>query len=148
MAKKVNATEEVVAKDEKKVYNRQRKEAVKAARIKQKEANKKLRKELEDQIDSKYEELKELKKSKKASKNEVKAIKVEINALKKERSMVGKKKKDTFVGDCIEELKLVRWPSKKEVLKYTISTIVFVIFFALFFTLIDVLFALVKGWLS
>ena len=130
MAKKVNATEEVVAKDEKKVSNRQRKEAVKAARIKQKEANKKLRKELEDQIDSKYEELKELKKSKKASKDEVKAI------------------KDTFVGDCIEELKLVRWPSKKEVLKYTISTIVFVIFFALFFTLIDVLFALVKGWLS
>ena len=147
MAKKVKATEETVVKDENKVSNRQKKEAVKAARLKEKEVNNKQRKELEVEIDKKLDELKELK-SNKASKEEIKSVKKEIATLKKERSMVGKKKNDTFIGDCIEELKLVRWPSKKEVVKYTIATIVFVVFFALFFTLIDVLFALVKGWLS
>ena len=147
MAKKVKATEETVVKDENKVSNRQKKEAVKAARLKEKEVNNKQRKELEVEIDKKLDELKELK-AKKASKNEINSIKKEISALKKERSMVGKKKNDTFLGDCIEELKLVRWPSKKEVVKYTIATIVFVVFFALFFTVIDVAFAAIKGWLS
>ena len=147
MAKKVQATEETVVKDEKKVSNRQKKEAVKAARLKEKEVNNKQRKEREVEIDKKLDELKELK-AKKASKNEINSIKKEISALKKERSMVGKKKNDTFIGDCIEELKLVRWPSKKEVVKYTIATIVFVVFFALFFTVIDVAFAAIKGWLS
>lgn len=147
MAKKVKAAEETVVKDEKKVSNRQKREAVKAARLKEKEVNKKLRKDFEEKIDKKVVELKELK-SKKAAKEEIKSVKKEINALKKERSMVGKVKRDTFLGDCIEELKLVRWPSKKEVVKYTISTIVFVAFFALFFTLIDVAFAAIKGWLS
>ena len=147
MAKKVQATEETVVKDEKKVSNRQKKEAVKAARLKEKEVNNKQRKEFEEKIDKKLDELKELK-SNKASKEEIKSVKKEIATLKKERSNVGKKKNETFLGDCIEELKLVRWPSRKEVLKYTISTIVFVVFFALFFTVIDVLFALVKGWLS
>lgn len=147
MAKKVKAAEETVVKDEKKVSNRQKREAVKAARLKEKEVNKKLRKDFEEKIDKKVAELKELK-SKKAAKEEIKSVKKEINALKKERSMVGKVKRDTFLGDCIEELKLVRWPSKKEVVKYTISTIVFVAFFALFFTLIDVAFAAIKGWLS
>ena len=147
MAKKVKATEETVVKDENKVSNRQKKEAVKAARLKEKEVNNKQRKEFEEKIDKKLDELKELK-SNKASKEEIKSVKKEIATLKKERSNVGKKKNETFLGDCIEELKLVRWPSRKEVLKYTISTIVFVVFFALFFTVIDVLFALVKGWLS
>ena len=147
MAKKVKAAEETVVKDEKKVSNRQKREAVKAARLKEKEVNNKLRKDFEEKIDKKVAELKELK-SKKAAKEEIKSVKKEINALKKERSMVGKVKRDTFLGDCIEELKLVRWPSKKEVVKYTISTLVFVAFFALFFTLIDVAFAAIKGWLS
>ena len=78
----------------------------------------------------------------------VKATKKEISSLKKDRSNVGKVKNETFMGDVVEELKLVRWPSKLEVVKYSIATLVFVGFFALFFTLIDVLFALVKGWLS
>ena len=147
MAKKVKATEETVVKDENKVSNRQKKEAVKAARLKEKEVNNKQRKELEVEIDKKLDELKELKKNK-ASKEEIKAAKKEISTLKKDRSNVGKKKSETFLGDVIEELKLVRWPSKNEVVKYTIATLVFVAFFALFFTLIDVIFAAVKGWLS
>ena len=144
MAKK-KVTEEVT--EVSKVSNRQKKEAIKAARKTEKEANAKLRKDFEEKIDKKNEELKELKKNK-ASKEEIKATKKEISSLKKDRSNVGKVKNETFMGDVIEELKLVRWPSKLEVVKYSIATLVFVGFFALFFTLIDVLFALVKGWLS
>ena len=144
MAKK-KVTEEVT--EVSKVSNRQKKEAIKAARKTEKEANAKLRKDFEEKIDKKNEELKELKKNK-ASKEEIKATKKEISSLKKDRSNVGKVKNETFMGDVVEELKLVRWPSKLEVVKYSIATLVFVGFFALFFTLIDVLFALVKGWLS
>ena len=144
MAKK-KVTEEVT--EVSKVSNRQKKEAIKAARKTEKEANAKLRKGFEEKIDKKNEELKELKKNK-ASKEEIKATKKEISSLKKDRSNVGKVKNETFMGDVVEELKLVRWPSKLEVVKYSIATLVFVGFFALFFTLIDVLFALVKGWLS
>ena len=140
MAKK--ATEEVS-----KISKRQEKEAIKAARKTEKEANSKMRKDFEEKIDKKNEELKELKKNK-ASKSDIKATKKEISSLKKDRSNVGKIKKESFAGDVIEELKLVRWPSKLEVVKYSIATLVFVGFFALFFTLIDVVFALIKGWLS
>jgi preprotein translocase SecE subunit len=144
MAKK-KVTEEVT--EVSKVSNRQKKEAIKAARKTEKEANAKLRKDFEEKIDKKNEELKELKKNK-ASKEDIKATKKEISSLRKDRSNVGKVKNETFMGDVVEELKLVRWPSKMEVVKYSIATLVFVGFFALFFTLIDVLFALVKGWLS
>ena len=47
-----------------------------------------------------------------------------------------------------KEMKLVRWPKKEEVIKYTIATLVFVIFFALFFAGLDLLSALVKGWFN
>lgn len=136
-----------IAEETNKVSNRQKKEAIKAAKKTEKEANAKLRKEFEEKIDKKNDELKELKKNK-ASKEDIKATKKEISTLKKDRSNVGKVKNETFIGDVVEELKLVRWPSKTEVIKYTIATIVFVAFFALFFTLIDVAFAAFKGWLS
>ena len=55
---------------------------------------------------------------------------------------------ETFLRDVRAEMRLVRWPSKEEVVKYTIATLVFVGFFALFFYGIDALFALVKGMLN
>lgn len=63
------------------------------------------------------------------------------------------KKKDTsknvvkksFYKEVKSELKKVKWPSKKEMIKYSISTLCFVILFALFFFGIESLFALVKG---
>lgn len=147
MAKKAEATSKEVVKDEKKVSKRQKKDAIKKARIKEKEVNEKLRKDFEAKIDKKNDELKELK-ANKASKEEIKSCKKDIASLKKERSNVGKEQSESFIGDVVEELKLVRWPSKKEVMKYSIATILFVVFFALFFELIDVIFALIKGWLS
>lgn len=38
----------------------------------------------------------------------------------------------------------VHWPSKKDMVKYSIATIFFIIFCAIFFYLIDVLFALIQ----
>lgn len=53
--------------------------------------------------------------------------------------------KKSFYNEVKSELKKVKWPSKKEMVKYSISTLCFVILFALFFFGIESLFAFVKG---
>jgi len=45
----------------------------------------------------------------------------------------------------IKEVSKVKWPSKKEMLKYSIATIAFVIFFALFFYAIELVMAFFKS---
>ncbi len=47
----------------------------------------------------------------------------------------------------IGELKKVKWPSKKDMVKYSIATIVFVLFFSIFFYLIELVVALIKTWM-
>ncbi|EKN62704.1 preprotein translocase subunit SecE [Schinkia azotoformans LMG 9581] len=42
-----------------------------------------------------------------------------------------------FFRDVVREMKKVSWPKKKELTKYTITTIVTVTFVALFFTVVD-----------
>lgn len=54
-------------------------------------------------------------------------------------------KKDSYVSEVKTELKKVKWPSKKEMVKYTITTVCFVVLFALFFFGIESLFAFIKG---
>lgn len=71
-----------------------------------------------------------------------KELNKEIKELKHQRSRIGKK--DTFISDVLAEMRLVRWPKKSEMFKYSIACLVFVIFFALFFFGMDALFALVK----
>lgn len=62
-----------------------------------------------------------------------------------------KEKKSLFVRFRIfchgvkSEFKKVHWPSKKDMVKYSIATIFFIIFCALFFYLIDVIFAFVQS---
>jgi len=50
-----------------------------------------------------------------------------------------------FAKDVRKEMKKVRWPEKKYMVKYSIATLAIVLFFALYFTLINVVVALVKG---
>ena len=45
---------------------------------------------------------------------------------------------ENFFKGVISEIKKVRWPNKKEMVKYSIATFCFVIFFALYFGLIEV----------
>ncbi len=59
---------------------------------------------------------------------------------KKEAKKVEKKapvKKESWWHGVKSEFKKVRWPNKKEMLKYSIATISFIIFFGLFFFAIE-----------
>lgn len=86
------------------------------------------------------------------------SIKVkEKKAKKKETKKVEKKvekdtgKKSLFVRFRIfchgvkSEFEKVHWPSKKDMVKYSIATVFFIVFCSVFFYLIDVIFALVQS---
>ena len=114
--------------------------ASKSPRNEKKELRKAILKEkleVEEKIDRLVEE-------KKATKDKArkKELKKEIKNEKIKLSRIGKK--DTFLSDVRAEMRLVRWPSAKEVFKYSVACLIFVAFFALFFYGIDFLFALVK----
>lgn len=64
------------------------------------------------------------------------------NVNKKE---VKKAPKSSFFKEVKAEFFKIKWPTKKDMFKYSIATIVFVIFFALFFYLIDLVMALLKA---
>lgn len=55
-----------------------------------------------------------------------------------------KPKKTFFLKEVILEMKKVRWPLKKEMISNSIATLSFIIFFALFFTLADLVIAGIK----
>lgn len=46
-----------------------------------------------------------------------------------------------------KEFSRIRWTSKKELVKYSISTIAFMLFFGIFFYLIDLLVAVLRSGL-
>ena len=54
------------------------------------------------------------------------------------------KKVRNFFSEVKKELGKVKWPNKKDMVKYSIATICFVIFFAGFFYLIDLMVAFIK----
>ncbi len=65
---------------------------------------------------------------------------------KKETTKIVKKKKenkktDSFLTGVKKEMSKVRWPLKQEMTKYSVATLSFIIFFALFFTLGDLIVA-------
>ena len=80
---------------------------------------------------TKKKEKQEAKNSKKVNKKDTK---------KKEKKV----KKESFFKSVKNEMGKVRWPLKKEMVKYSIATLSFIIFFALFFTLGDLIIAGVK----
>jgi preprotein translocase subunit SecE len=55
------------------------------------------------------------------------------------------KKMKKFFDEVKKELGKVKWPNKKDMVKYSIATICFVIFFAVFFYLIDLGVAAIKA---
>jgi preprotein translocase subunit SecE len=65
-----------------------------------------------------------------------------VKKITKEKKKVAKK--DSFLTDVRKEMKKVRWPLKKEMIKYSIATLSFILFFGLFFTLTDLIIAGVK----
>ena len=54
------------------------------------------------------------------------------------------KKIARFLVGVKKEMKKVRWPNKKEMITYSVATISLVIFFALYFGLLDLIIAGIK----
>ena len=52
-----------------------------------------------------------------------------------------------FIG-VKKELDRVKWPTKKDMLKYSVTTILFIIFFGMFFYGLDFVFAYIKSLLG
>ncbi len=48
-----------------------------------------------------------------------------------------KKKRESYLKGVKSEVKKVSWPSKKEVLKYTIATIIFIAVVVIFFLILN-----------
>lgn len=72
------------------------------------------------------------------SKKEEKVSKKTKNTKKIKKEKV---KKELFLTGVKKEMGKVRWPLKKEMIKYSIATLSFIIFFGLFFTLGDLIIA-------
>ena len=64
---------------------------------------------------------------------------------KNKEKKVKKSNKEGFISSIKAEMKKVKWPSFKEMLKYTIATIALVVVVALLFELLNVIISLVKG---
>ena len=90
-------------------------------------------------VDTELEKIRKEKKSKEFTKEKKKDNKKE----KKTKKAV-KASKPSLLSGVRSEMAKVKWPSKKDMVKYSIATIVFVIFFAIFFYCIDLLLALLK----
>lgn len=78
----------------------------------------------------------------------MKSVKKEKNKdskVKTEKTKVKKDKKDGFFKNVLKELKRVKWPDKKYMVKYSAATFGTIILSSLYFYLIFVLFTLVKG---
>ncbi len=57
-----------------------------------------------------------------------------------------KPKKENFLKSVRREMGNVNWPTRKNVFKYSITTVVFILFVTGFFLLLNVLMSVVKGW--
>jgi len=76
-----------------------------------------------------------------------------VTPKKKQTKKVEKKQKKVGLFSKIKnwfksvgkEVSKVKWPSKKEMIKYSIATIVFVVFFGLFFYAIELVMAFFKS---
>ncbi|MDD2181474.1 MAG: preprotein translocase subunit SecE [Bacilli bacterium] len=49
-----------------------------------------------------------------------------------------------FLKEVKKEMKKVRWPNKKEMVTYSVATISFIVLFAFFFSLTDIVLAALK----
>lgn len=62
--------------------------------------------------------------------------------------MKKEKKKKGLLKGVINEIKQVRWPSKKEMGKYSLAVLLCIIILSIFFTTSDVIISAVKSFLG
>lgn len=101
-------------------------------------------------VDNKLEDIK-LKNKDEMSKKSRKDEKKKIKEKKKDNESKKGRLKEYFLG-IGKEMKMVSWPSRKSLVKYSLSTISMIIFLAFFFiiisTIFDLLYGLAQGWLG
>ncbi len=68
-----------------------------------------------------------------------------VKTVKKSKS---KTPKESYLKGVKKEMKLVKWPTFKEVVKYTIATVIMCLVVCGFFLLLNLLLSLVKGWIN
>lgn len=82
-------------------------------------------------------------------KETIKEVAKEVKPVKKEKVKKNKAPKKGYFDEVKAETKKVIWPSKKDMLKYSIAVIIFVLIFGLYFYGLDAFFAwissLIKG---
>lgn len=100
--------------------------------------SKKVKYDITEEMDAKVEKEKKVKKSTKKSQTKTTEKKVETKKNLWVRFRI-------FCHGVASEFKKVNWPTRYNMVKYSIATIVFVVFLAVFFYVIDVLFALLLG---
>ena len=57
---------------------------------------------------------------------------------------VSMKKIRDFFKEVRKEVKKVKWPTKKDMFKYSVTTIIFIVFFAVFFAVMDIIISYVR----
>jgi len=72
---------------------------------------------------------------KKTTKNNKKAVKKVTKKDTKKKVKKVSKPQESFLTGVTKEMKKVRWPLKNEMIKYSIATLAFIMFFILFFLL-------------
>jgi preprotein translocase subunit SecE len=77
-----------------------------------------------------------------SKKEETKKVKSSKKDAKKKAPKV---KKESYFAGVKSEMAKVKWPTKGEVLKYTISTIIFIIVLVVFFILMSLIMSAIKG---
>lgn len=131
--KKKKGLKEKEAKTEKQINKNEKKNEVKRAKELIIQEKSKIEEKIDDLVEEKHTT---------NDKTRKKEIKKEIKKLKQERKNIGKR--DTYFRDVKKEMSMVRWPSRTEIVKYSLASFIFIVFFALLFFGIDALFALVK----
>lgn len=98
-------------------------------------------------VNKELEKLETKGKSKKSETSKEKPVTKKTNS-KKDKKEKTKTKKRHGIFNYFHEVKVevskVKWPSKKDMVKYSVATVVFILFFAMFFYIIDLVFALLK----
>lgn len=76
----------------------------------------------------------------------------EVKEKKKKKEPKKKGNKTSYFAKVKTEMKLVTWPTKKNVVRYSLATIMMVILLAAFFigisALFDLLYGYVQGWIG
>ena len=82
-------------------------------------------------------------KAKKTKKEETKKVEKKIEKETVKKNLLVKFR--IFCHGVKSEFEKIHWPSKKDMIKYSIATLCFIVFMSVFFYLIDVIFALVQS---